>query len=115
MFYDILAYMREKSVRIRTNHDQPLWLLDTVLILLGVSQCLDLDVLGLLDLVGGSVANEDWLSSPLDDDLFQLSTPILFLDIFELGETYVLSLRDGGKVDLNLSHGQNIRRCGHVD
>ena len=58
---------------LRTNHDQPLRFLNTILILLGIPQCLNLDVLGLLDLVRGSVANEDWLASPFDNDLFPQS------------------------------------------
>jgi hypothetical protein len=61
----------------RTNHDQPLRLLNTILILLGIPQCLNLDVLGLLDLVRGSVANEDWLASPFDEDLFPQSASYL--------------------------------------
>jgi hypothetical protein len=36
---------------------------------LWVAESLNLDVLGLLDLVGGTVADEDWLATPLDDDL----------------------------------------------
>jgi hypothetical protein len=52
-----------------TNHDQPLWLLDSVGIVLWISQGLNLDVLGLLDLLGGSVSDEDWLTTPLDNDL----------------------------------------------
>jgi hypothetical protein len=53
-----------------TNHDQPLRLLNTVGIGLRIPQCLDLDALGFLDLCGGSVADEDRLASPFDDDLF---------------------------------------------
>lgn len=29
--------------------------------------------------------------------------------------TYVLALGDGGEVDLNLGHGENVGRRGHVD
>jgi hypothetical protein len=57
------------SVAARTNHDQPFWLLNTVFIPFGISQCLDFDVLGFLDLVCGSVADEDWLATPFDNDL----------------------------------------------
>ena len=56
-------------MRVLTNHDQPLRLLDTVCILLRVSQDRDLDVLGLLDLIGCAVADEDGLASPFDDHL----------------------------------------------
>jgi hypothetical protein len=56
--------------RAHTDHDQPFRLLDTVLILLRIPQRLDLDALGLLDFIGGSVADEDWLASPFDNDLY---------------------------------------------
>jgi hypothetical protein len=52
-----------------TQHDQPLGALDTVLIGLRVSEGGDVDFVGLVDLVLGSVADEDGLASPLDDDL----------------------------------------------
>lgn len=52
-----------------TQHDQPLGALDTVLIGLGVSEGSDVDFVGLVDLVLGSVADEDGLASPFDDDL----------------------------------------------
>jgi hypothetical protein len=58
-----------RHVVAHTNHDQPFWLLDTILIPLRVSQCLDLNVLGFLDLVCCAVADEDWLATPFDDDL----------------------------------------------
>jgi hypothetical protein len=60
------------QVRADTDHDQPLGLLDTVLVLLRVTQGLDFDVLGFLDLFGGTVADEDGLATPLDDDLFKV-------------------------------------------
>lgn len=52
-----------------TQHDQPLGALDTVLVGLGVSEGGDVDFIGLVDLVLGSVTDEDGLASPLDDDL----------------------------------------------
>lgn len=52
-----------------TQHDQPLGALDTVLIGLGVSKGRDVDFVGLVDLVLGSVTDEDGLASPFDDDL----------------------------------------------
>lgn len=66
---------------IHTNHNQPFWLLDTVGIGLWVSQALDLDVLSLLDLISGTVTNEDWLSTPLDDDLFYVRLALSTLKI----------------------------------
>lgn len=78
-----------------TQHDEPLGLLDSVRVGLGVTESLPLGVLGLLDLVGGTVSDEDGLSSPLDDD--------------------VLALGDGGKINLNLGLGQDICGSGHVD
>lgn len=54
---------------VRTQHDQPLGLLDTVRVGLGVTESLPLGVVGLLDLVFGAVSDEDGLASPLDNDL----------------------------------------------
>lgn len=79
----------------RTQHDEPLGLLDSVRVGLGVSEGLPLGVLGLLDLVCGTVSNKDGLASPLDDD--------------------VLALGDGGEIDLNLGLGQDICGSRHVD
>lgn len=52
-----------------TQHDEPLGLLDTLLVGLGVAQGGDVDLVGLIDLGLGAVADEDGLASPLDDDL----------------------------------------------
>lgn len=54
------------------QHDEPLWFLDTVCVGLRVSQGLDLDGVGFLDFVGCSVADEDGLASPFDNDLLCL-------------------------------------------
>ena len=93
-----------------TNHDQPFRLLDTVLILLRIPQCLNLHVLGFLDLVGGAVADEDGLASPFDDDLF----PSVYRLHRTRSDAYVLALWNGRQVDLDLSHSQNIRGSRHV-
>lgn len=53
-----------------TQHDKPLGVLGTIAILLGVSEGRDVDLVGLVDLILGSVSDEDRLSSPLDDDLY---------------------------------------------
>jgi hypothetical protein len=47
----------------------PLGTLGTVLVGLGVTQRLDVDGAGLLDLVRGAVTDENGLSSPLDDEV----------------------------------------------
>lgn len=52
-----------------TNHDKPLWLLNTFLILLRISEFGDINTLGFGDLISGTVADEDGLSSPFDNDL----------------------------------------------
>ena len=52
-----------------TQHDEPLWSLCSVRVLLGVSQSLDVDGVGLVNLIGGSVSDEDWLSSPFNDEV----------------------------------------------
>ncbi|KAK8080522.1 hypothetical protein PG997_008340 [Apiospora hydei] len=71
-----------------------LMLLHAILIGLGVSQRLDVDLVGLVDLALSSVSDEDGLASPLDDD--------------------ILALGDGVEVDLDLGHGQDIGGRGHV-
>jgi hypothetical protein len=53
-----------------TQHDQPLWSLDTLSIGLGVTEGGDVDLVGLVDFLGRSVTDENWLTTPLDDDLF---------------------------------------------
>lgn len=78
-----------------TQHDEPFWLLDTVRVWLWISERLPLGVLGFLDLILGTVSDEDWLSSPLDDD--------------------VLALWDSSEVNFDLGLSQNIGRGGHVD
>jgi hypothetical protein len=65
----------EEEVQGRTQHDQPLGLLDTITVLLRVSQRLPLCVLGLLNLVLGAVSDEDGLATPLDDDLYPRQFP----------------------------------------
>lgn len=57
------------QVRADTKHDEPLGLLHTVGVGLGVTERLDLDRVGLGNLVGGTVTDEDGLATPLDDDL----------------------------------------------
>jgi hypothetical protein len=53
----------------RTQHDEPLRLSGTGAVLLGVSERRNVDLVGLVDLVLGSVSDEDGLASPLDDNL----------------------------------------------
>lgn len=66
------------------------------------------------------MADEDGLATPLDDDLLCVSVDSrLSISwcpwISEYCVTYVLALRDSVEVDLNLGHGQDIGRGGHVD
>ena len=46
-----------------TEHDQPLGSLNTVVVLLRITEGLDVDLVGLVDLVGGSVTDKDGLSA----------------------------------------------------
>lgn len=55
-----------------TQHDQPLGTLGAVLITLGVTEALPLDLTGLVDLTLGTVTDEDGLTTPLDDDLLMI-------------------------------------------
>lgn len=81
------------QVGANTQHDKPLGLLDTSIVRLGVAESLPVDGAGLLDLGGGTVTDEDGLSSPLDDN--------------------VLALGDGSKLDFNLGESENVGRGGH--
>ena len=98
---------------VRTQHDQPLGLLDTVAVGLGVTQRLPLGVLGLLDFALGAVTDEDGLASPLDNDLCCLSCCPEPSSLCR--KTHVLALGNGGEINLNLGLGQNVGRGGHVD
>lgn len=99
------------------QHDEPFRLLDAVGISLRVSQGLDLDGVGFLDLVGCSVADEDGLASPFDNDLDDESHVSVEVRGGGGGEggSYVLAFGDCREVDLNLGHGQDVGRGGHVD
>lgn len=103
------------------QHDEPFGLLDAVGVGLRVSQGFDLDGVGFLDLVGCSVADEDGLASPFDNDLraSHVSVEESVVDKARReeggGESYVLAFGDCREVDLNLGHGQDVGRGGHVD
>ena len=73
------------QMRADAHHDEPLGLLDALGVGLGIAQGLHLDGVGLLNLIGRAVTDEDGLAAPLDDD--------------------VLALRDGGEVYFHLRHG----------
>ena len=64
-----LAGSQEEYSRQLTQHNEPLGVLHSRRIGLGISQCLPLGIFCLLDLVSCSVADEDGLPSPFDDDL----------------------------------------------
>ena len=51
------------------NHNKPLRPLHTLLVGLWVSELLDVDSTGLVNLILGPVSDEDGLSSPFDEDL----------------------------------------------
>lgn len=57
------------EMRADAEHDEPVRLLDAVRVGLRVTQRLPLCVFSLLDFVGGTVADKDWLAPPLDNDL----------------------------------------------
>lgn len=58
-----------------TQHYKPLGLLDAVVVLFGVAEGADVDLVGLGDLAGGPVPDEDGLATPLDDDLREKKKP----------------------------------------
>jgi hypothetical protein len=61
--------MLYRFTKSHTQHDKPLGVLDTGAVLLGISESRDVDLVCLVDLVLGSVSDEDGLASPLDDNL----------------------------------------------
>lgn len=77
-----------------TKHDQPLRLLDTVLIGLRITESLPVNLLSLLNFVLSTVTDENGLSTPLDND--------------------VLALGDRIETDFNLGLSQDIGGGGHV-
>lgn len=98
-----------------TQHDKPLRLLDTVVVALGVAEAGNLDLVGLGNLVLGSVSDEDGLTTPLDDDLSCMSAHCETKIMQNWTATHVLALGDGGEINLDLGHGQNVGRGRHVD
>jgi hypothetical protein len=58
---------------LHTQHDQPFGLLDALLIGLRITERGNVDLVRLVDLALGAVADEDGLASPLDDDLYRVS------------------------------------------
>ena len=70
MFGGLAEIQPPDQGRKHTQHDQPLGLLDTLLVGLGIAQGGDVDLVGLINLALGTVADEDGLASPLDDDLY---------------------------------------------
>jgi hypothetical protein len=61
--------LRMWSGGVHTQHDKPLGVLDTLIVGLGVSQASNVDLVGSVNFVLGSVSDEDGLATPLDDDL----------------------------------------------
>ena len=61
------------QVRAYTKHNEPFGLLDTIAVGLRISERFPFDVLGVLDFVGGAMADEDGLAAPFDDDLGEVS------------------------------------------
>lgn len=64
-----LVRIAKRDMEERTKHDEPLGLLDTVGVGLGVTEGGNVDLVGLFDLRLGTVTDEDGLATPLDDDL----------------------------------------------
>lgn len=73
-----------------SQHHQPFGLLHSVVVILRISQGLDIHLVGLVDFVQGSVSDENGLSLPFNDD--------------------VGTFWNGSQLDLDLGHGQNISR-----
>lgn len=59
-----------------TKHDEPLGLLGTCFVGFRIAKRLDVNAVGLLNLLRGTVANEDWLAAPFDDDVLACLTEV---------------------------------------
>jgi hypothetical protein len=92
------------SSEFHTKHNKPLWLLDTIRVLLWITQRFDFDLLCFLDFFWCPVTDENGLSSPFDNDLGSISTSLIVFD----NVSYVFALWDVIQGDLHLGHGQNI-------
>lgn len=109
-----LANWHASQVRADTQHDKPFGLLNTVFVGLGVAQGFPLGVLGFFDFTLGTVADEDGLASPFDNDLVG---ELAGTEGYGWGwrETYVLALGNGSEIDLDLGLGEDVGGGGHVD
>jgi hypothetical protein len=68
----VIVENRNIHRQIRTNHNQPLRLLHTIFVLLGIPQYRDVNALGFFNLICCSVADENGLASPFNNDLVLL-------------------------------------------
>ena len=57
------------QMRADAEHDEPFGLLDAIAVRLRISERFPFHVLGVLDFVGGAVADEDGFTAPFDDYL----------------------------------------------
>jgi len=64
-----LANGHASQMGANTEHDQPFGLLGTGIVGFGVTERFDVNTIGFFNLFGGTMTNEDWLSTPLDDDV----------------------------------------------
>jgi hypothetical protein len=90
-----LADWHTAQMRAHAQHNQPLGFLNSLLIRLRIAESFPIDILGLFDLVWGAMSDKDGLAAPFDDD--------------------VLALGNGGEVNLDFGHGEDVRGGGHVD
>lgn len=69
MILALRCWFRHNPQSKHTKHNQPLGVLHTLLIGLGVTERSDIDLVGLVDFILGTVTDEHGLTTPLDDDL----------------------------------------------
>lgn len=85
------GYTTEMSAH--ADHDQPLGVLDSVFILLGITKTRVIHGSLSLNFVSRPVADEEWLSSPF--------------------EGRVLAFGNIAKLDFDLGEGEDVSRCAH--
>jgi len=77
-----------------TQHHQPLGFLNTIRVVLGITELSNVDCICLRDFICSAVTDENGLSAPFDGD--------------------ITTLGDVVEVDLHLGQGQDISRGRHV-
>ena len=119
------------QVRADTEHNEPFGLLNAIAVRLRISKRFPFHILGVLDFVGGAVADEDGLTAPFDDYLGErdvrrgksiikvigcgLVDGVKGTWAKEISSAHIFAFWNGAEVDLNFGLGKDVGRGGHID